>query len=72
MLAASRCRDGAQRYSHPVVARVRCHRHSRSGCRPIVGVMHQIDWYEAQGMVKPETDGTKIVDKRYVVALPGT
>ncbi len=35
-------------------------------------VMHQIDWYKAQGMVKPETDGTKIIDKRYVVALLGT
>ena len=35
-------------------------------------VMHQIEWYKSQGMVKPETDGTKIIDKRYVVALPGT
>ena len=38
----------------------------------VADVMHQIEWYKAQGMVKPEVDGTKIIDKRYVVALPGT
>jgi NitT/TauT family transport system substrate-binding protein len=41
--------------------------------RLLVGdVMHQIEWYKAQGMVRPEVDGTKIIDKRFVVALPGT
>lgn len=38
----------------------------------VADVMHQIDWYKSQGMVKPEVDGSKIVDKRYVTALPGT
>ena len=38
----------------------------------VADVMHQIEWYKSQGMVKPEVDGTKIIDKRYVVALPGT
>jgi NitT/TauT family transport system substrate-binding protein len=38
----------------------------------IADVMHQIEWYKAQGMVRPEVDGTKIIDKRYVTALPGT
>jgi NitT/TauT family transport system substrate-binding protein len=38
----------------------------------VADVMHQIEWYKAQGMVKPEVDGSKIVDKRYVTALPGT
>jgi NitT/TauT family transport system substrate-binding protein len=38
----------------------------------VTDVMNQIKWYQAQGMVKPEVDGEKIIDKRYVVALPGT
>jgi len=38
----------------------------------VADVMNQIAWYKSQGMVKPEVDGAKIVDKRYVVALPGT
>jgi NitT/TauT family transport system substrate-binding protein len=38
----------------------------------VADVMHQIAWYKSQGMVKPEVDGAKIVDKRYVTALPGT
>jgi hypothetical protein len=33
--------------------------------------MNQIEWYKSQGQVKPEVDGAKIIDKRYVVALPG-
>lgn len=33
-------------------------------------VLHQIAWYKAQGMVKPEVDGEKIIDTRYVVPLP--
>jgi NitT/TauT family transport system substrate-binding protein len=38
----------------------------------VADVMNQIAWYKAQGMVRPEVDGTKIIDRRYVVALPGT
>jgi len=38
----------------------------------VADVMNQIAWYKSQGMVKPEVDGAKIIDKRYVVALPGT
>ena len=38
----------------------------------VADVMHQIEWYKSQGQVKPEVDGSKIVDKRYVTALPGT
>jgi NitT/TauT family transport system substrate-binding protein len=34
-------------------------------------VLHQIAWYKSQGMVKPDTDGDRIIDRRYVVALPG-
>ena len=33
-------------------------------------VLHQIAFYESQGMVKPEVDGGKIIDTRYVVPLP--
>jgi NitT/TauT family transport system substrate-binding protein len=33
-------------------------------------VMHQIAWYKTQGLVKPEADGEKIIDRRYVVPLP--
>jgi NitT/TauT family transport system substrate-binding protein len=37
----------------------------------VADVMNQIQWYKSQGQVKPEVDGAKIIDKRYVVALPG-
>ena len=33
-------------------------------------VLHQIAWYKAEGMLKPEIDCAAIIDKRYVVALP--
>lgn len=33
-------------------------------------VLHQIDWYKSQGMVKPEVDGNVIIDSRFVVPLP--
>jgi NitT/TauT family transport system substrate-binding protein len=36
----------------------------------IQDVLHQIAWYKAQGMVKPEVDGAQIIDTRYVVPLP--
>lgn len=32
-------------------------------------VMRQIDWYKAQGMLKSDVDGGKIIDTRYVVPL---
>jgi len=38
----------------------------------VADVMHQIEWYKSQGMVKPDVDGARIIDKRYVTALPGT
>jgi NitT/TauT family transport system substrate-binding protein len=34
-------------------------------------VLHQVAWYKAQGLVKPEVDGASLIDLRYVVALPG-
>jgi NitT/TauT family transport system substrate-binding protein len=34
-------------------------------------VLHQIDWFKSQGMVKPAIDGRAIIDQRYVVPLPG-
>jgi NitT/TauT family transport system substrate-binding protein len=34
-------------------------------------VLHQIAWYKSEGMIKGEVDGDKIIDKRYVVPLPG-
>lgn len=33
-------------------------------------ILHQIAWYKAQGLVKPEVDGSKIIDRRYVIPLP--
>jgi NitT/TauT family transport system substrate-binding protein len=33
-------------------------------------VLHQIDWYRAQNMIKGPVDGNAIIDKRYVVPLP--
>jgi len=38
----------------------------------VADVMNQIAWYKSQGQVRPEVDGAKIIDKRYVTALPGT
>jgi NitT/TauT family transport system substrate-binding protein len=35
-------------------------------------VLHQIDWFKSQGMVKAEVDGQAMIDKRYVVPLPGS
>ena len=34
-------------------------------------VLRQIEWYKAQGMLKPDVNGDQILDMRYVVALPG-
>ena len=34
-------------------------------------ILHQLAWYHAQGLVKGEFDPTAIIDKRYVVPLPG-
>ena len=33
-------------------------------------VLHQIDWYRSQGLLKGEVDGNAVIDKRYVVPLP--
>lgn len=32
-------------------------------------ILHQIAWYKSQGMVKPEVDGSKIIDKHFVVPV---
>jgi hypothetical protein len=32
-------------------------------------VLRQIAWYKSRGMVKPEVDGSEIIDSRYVVPL---
>jgi NitT/TauT family transport system substrate-binding protein len=34
------------------------------------GILRQIAWYKSQGMVKPDVDGTAIIDKRYVIEFP--
>lgn len=36
----------------------------------VADVMRQIAWYKAQGMVKPDVDGSSIIDQRYVTPLP--
>jgi len=33
-------------------------------------VLHQIDWYGSQGLLKQPVDGTAIIDRRYLVPLP--
>jgi NitT/TauT family transport system substrate-binding protein len=33
-------------------------------------VLHQIDWYAAQKLTKDKVDGEKLIDRRYVTALP--
>ena len=42
-----------------------------SGRLDVKDVLHQIDWYKAQGMLKADVNGDEIIDKRYVVPLPG-
>lgn len=34
-------------------------------------VLHQIAWFKSQGMLKDNVDGNAIIDKRYVVPMPG-
>ncbi len=34
-------------------------------------VLHQIDWFKSQGMVPADAKSDGVIDKRYVVALPG-
>jgi NitT/TauT family transport system substrate-binding protein len=36
----------------------------------VASILHQVAWYKSQGMVKPEVDGAKIIDKRYVIEMP--
>jgi hypothetical protein len=33
-------------------------------------ILHQIDWYHQQGMLKGEVDAATVIDKRYVIPLP--
>ncbi|HEY1503419.1 MAG TPA: ABC transporter substrate-binding protein, partial [Stellaceae bacterium] len=33
-------------------------------------VLRQVDWYKSQGMVKPDIDGARAIDTRYVIPLP--
>jgi NitT/TauT family transport system substrate-binding protein len=33
-------------------------------------VLHQIAWFKSEGMLKDETDGNALIDKRYVTPLP--
>jgi hypothetical protein len=34
-------------------------------------ILHQIDWFHEQGMLKGEVDAAKVLDKRYLLPLPG-
>jgi len=33
-------------------------------------VLHQIEWYKSQGLVKPEVTGQSVIDMRYAKSLP--
>ncbi|HEY1506947.1 MAG TPA: hypothetical protein VGF92_21780, partial [Stellaceae bacterium] len=33
-------------------------------------ILHQIDWFKEQGMIKGEVDADTVIDKRYVIPLP--
>jgi NitT/TauT family transport system substrate-binding protein len=33
-------------------------------------VLHQIEWYKSQGLIKPEVTGDTVIDKRYATPLP--
>ena len=37
----------------------------------IADIMHQVDWYKAQGMVKGDFDSDIVIDRRYVMLKPG-
>lgn len=37
----------------------------------IADVQHQVNFYKAQGLVKPQVDAASIIDRRFVVAMPG-
>ena len=34
-------------------------------------ILHQIAWFEAQGMVKGRFDPMSVIDTRYAIPLPG-
>jgi NitT/TauT family transport system substrate-binding protein len=36
----------------------------------VTDVLHQIEWFRGQGMVKPGVDAAAVIDARYVVKLP--
>jgi NitT/TauT family transport system substrate-binding protein len=42
----------------------------RDGQVDIQDVLRQIDWYKAHSFVKPDVDGSKIIDTRYVIPMP--
>jgi NitT/TauT family transport system substrate-binding protein len=37
----------------------------------VVDLRRQIEWFKAQGMVKPGVDAGAVIDGRYIVPLPG-
>jgi NitT/TauT family transport system substrate-binding protein len=37
----------------------------------VVDLRRQIEWFKAQGMVKPGVDAGAVIDRRYIVPLPG-
>jgi NitT/TauT family transport system substrate-binding protein len=36
----------------------------------VTDVLRQVEWYKSQGLVKPEIDGQRAIDTRYVIPLP--
>jgi NitT/TauT family transport system substrate-binding protein len=36
----------------------------------VADILHQIEWYRTQGLLKVPVDGTALIDQRYAVALP--
>jgi NitT/TauT family transport system substrate-binding protein len=44
--------------------------YDREGRLDIKDVLHQVEWFKAQGLVKGPVDGEALIDRRYVVPLP--
>jgi NitT/TauT family transport system substrate-binding protein len=36
----------------------------------VADILHQIEWFRSQGLLRGEVDAAELIDKRYVVALP--
>ena len=36
----------------------------------VADILHQIEWFHAQGLLRGEVNAAELIDKRYVVALP--